>query len=445
MSKLLTNRSLEILTWKEIRNSVAEVNQPLANIIDECNPPDNLKLIKSRYLFGDIIVNQGVVNLPDESGKLCTLDNVHLPKAINGSLSYQSIPLFLTLKNDNEVFVDTGSRVVPLNLFHQGSLLGVFEAINFMYGKKTFPKWCVSAGARSILMLPRITDNLGLDKLRLRYDIPATIRLQTLADHWDFFTTIARHESFEQTWNNEVLFFTKDWLTQTNSKWTKFKDYIYKQVWNQAEFSIGKIECSLQWEMFAEAISMRNLKPRPYLADQVKHILSIASGQSPAFRPAVNNQHIAPIEGLQKAVIDVYQLKDYVPTIMGICPLNAIENNIPVYYSLSFTTLLEGTPIDKSTSTIMLDSRKIKLLLDTLKKYAKNNTKFDSNIIHRVEIDFFHSNDDKRGEIRSSSEIFLEDSTFSEDKEKFPNRRLCDQSLFWRGCIRIKFIHHESK
>lgn len=444
MSNLIRNRGLEIVTWKEIRDTVAKVNPLLTNIIDECNPSDNFKLAKVRYLYGDIIVNQGTVNFPDELGKLRPLQNINLPKAISSSLSYQTIPLFLTLKNDNEVFVDTGSRVVPLNLFHQGSLLGVFEAINFMYGKRTSPKWCVSAGARSILMLPRITDNLGLDRLRLRYDVPATRRLQTLSDHWDFFTTIARHESFEQSWGNEVLFFTKDWLTQNNSKWAKFKDYIYKQGWDQAEFSIGKMECSLQWEMFAEAISMRNLKPRPYLADQVKHILSIASGKSPAFRPAVNNQHIAPIEGLQKAIIDIYQLKDYVPTVMYVCALNEIENHSPVYYSLSFTTLLEGTPIDQSTSTIMLDCRKIKLLLDTLKKYAKNNASFDSNIIHKVEIDFFHSNHDKRGEIRSSSDIFLEDASFGADKERFLNRRLCDQSLFWRGCIRIKVTNHGS-
>jgi hypothetical protein len=436
---------MEIVTWKEVRDQVAAVNKQLANVIDECNPTDNFKLIKASYIYGDIIVNQGVVNFPVELDGLQPLNNVNLPKTIKSLLSYQTIPLFLTLKNDNEVFVNTGNRIVPLNLFHQGSLLGVFETINFTYGKKTSPTWCVSAGARSIVMLPRITDNLGLDRLRLRYDIPATIQLQSLQDHWDFFTAIAHHENFEQPWENEVLFFTKDWLTQSDTKWSKFKDYIYKQGWDQAQFSIGKIECSLQWEMFAEAISMRNLKPRPYLADQVKHILSIASGKSPAFRPAVHNQHIAPIEGLQKAIIDVYQLKDYVPTILCICSLDEIKNHTPVYYSLSFTTLLEGSPIDKSTSTIMLDSRKIKLLLDTLKKYAKNNAVFDSNIIHKVEIDFFHSNDDKRGEIRSSSEIFLDDNSFNEDQERFQDRHLCDKSPFWRGCLRIKIINHDDE
>lgn len=427
---------IKIVTWPEVRQEVISVNKQLGNIIDECMPSSKHKLVKVSYSYGDIIVDNGFVKLPTPDGLkfIEEIDN----SEIKNQLLYQPIPLFLTLKNDNEVFVNTGNRVVPLNLFHQGSLLGIFETIDYIYNKKSTSKWCVSAGARSIAMLPRITDKIGLDRLRQRFNIPATLPLQTLQDHWDFFTAITKHESFEQPWKNEILFFTKDWIADNDIKWLKFKDYIFEHGWKQAQFSIGKIEANLQWESFAEAISLRNLKPRPYLADQIKHLISIATKKSPGFRPVGDNQNIAPIKGIQNAILNIYQLKDYIPTVMCICPLEEAANKIPLYYSMSFMTLLEGTPIDKSTSTIMLDLRKIKLLLDTLKQYTKNNASFKHNMLNDTEIIFFHSDKDKLGEIRHSSEIFLEDEAFLKEEKLFPGRKLCESSQFWRGCIRIK-------
>jgi len=404
-------RKLEIVTWQEVRKQVALVNKELATIIDEINPNNHYKLVKATYLYGDLIVNRGLVQFPTAQSKLCSVHEIDLPKTIKESLASQPIPLFLTLKNDNEVFVNTGTRIIPLNLFHQGSLLGVFETVNFILQHKVIPKWCVSAGARSIFMLPRITDNLRLDRLRFRYDIPATIRLKYLQDHWEFFTAMTRHESFEQAWHNEVLFFTQQWISaESQSKWFKFKEYLHKQSWKQIQFSIGKVDHSLQWETFIESISVRNLKPRPYLADQVKHILSIATSQSPAFRPLKHLTETAPIQGIQNAFLDTYLLKEYLPTLMCIFPLNEVENGESCYYSLSFPTLLEGSPTDKSTATFMLDLKKIKLLIDTFNHYIKKHDLSENHFMHHIEIDYFHTDRDRRGEIqrkRSSNYIYL--------------------------------------
>ena len=437
--KKFNGRKLEIVKWEDVCRDVASINNELAAIIDSIPSKNDLHLIKATYLYGDLIVNNGFTYLPDKNNKLQLINNSDLPVKIKESLSYQFIPLFLTLRNDNEVFVDTGKRVVPLNLFHQGSLLGVFEAADFMLDRKISPRWCVSAGARSILMLPKITDNLGLDRLRLHYNIPATLRVKYLQDHWELFVAMANNPDFVQPWQNEVLFFPKDWLLKKSSQWNNFREYLYRQAWQQAQFSIGRIEDSLQWEMFAEAISLRNLKPRPYLADQVKHILAIAAGKSPAFKPT-NDEHTAPIQEIQKSIANIYLLKNHMPTIMSIDPLNDFNKPIPVYYSLSFPTVMEGTPVDKSTSTVMLDLRKIKLLMDTLKRYVEKNPSFGNSVIHDIGLTYFHVEADKYGEIEISSKIPERDLTFATvDREIFPDRRFCDTSQFWRGCI---MLHH---
>lgn len=425
-------RKINVLNWSSAKQLVKRANQELFDIINALNPSDNLKLIHASYLFGDLIVDNGITSLPNKNGALTTIENSDLPDDLKYQLSYSPIPLILTLKNDNEVFLDTGRRAIPLNLFHQGSMLGVFETLSYIFKQEAHPKWCVSAGARSIILLPKIADNVGLDRMRVRYDLPANLYPAELRSQWEFFKKIAQSNNFEQTWENEVLFFTKEWLGNTGIKWQKFNDYIYRQGWIQTStVPIGKLENSLLWEKFSEAISMRNLKPRPYLADQLRYILAISDCKAPAFQP-VYSQTFAPLDGIKEAIIDVYELRHYFPTIMCINPLHDSKKNM-VYYSLSYPTLLEGTTIDRSTSTIMLDLRKLKLLIDTIQTHGRTN--YDE-LLQRIE--YFHTENDKFNEIKASIVIPDMDNHFLKDLEQFPKRKFCSTSLFLRGCISIQ-------
>lgn len=273
----------------------------------------------------------------------------------------------MTLHNNNEVFIDTGNRIIPLNLFSAGSLLGLFESVDYMFSQEPEVKWSVSSGARTIFMLPKINESGGFNRLRMHYRLPSNMKLQHLSDHWHLFKAMTAHSNFEQSWHNEILFFTKEWLVKRDDDphWVRLHRYLFQNAWQQARFAIRKIDLSLRWETFIDAISSRRLKPSPYLADQVKHIMLIVAGKWPGFRPANNSQQIAPTLGLQKAMTEIYSLKYYLPTIMH-AHLFGPPIDLPVYYSLHFPTLLEGSPHNKNSSTLMLDLRDIKLLLEIL-------------------------------------------------------------------------------
>ncbi|MCK4870910.1 MAG: hypothetical protein KAS93_07360 [Gammaproteobacteria bacterium] len=437
MNKHLEGRSVEILTWSDIRSKVVGANKELASIIDAIDPSAHYKFIKANYVFGDLIIRNGELQLP-ANDSLVGVMHEDVSQEVKNQISYSNIPLMLSLDKDNEVFVDTGSRIVPLNLFHKGSLLGLFEIIDFMFKHKATSSWSISAGSRSIMMLPKITDKISLNRLRMFYDIPSTIRVKYLSDHWELFRAIARHSNFKQEWNNSMLFFGKAWMTSKNNSpgWNRLRNYLFEQAWHQARFSMGKIDLSLNWEKFVEAISLRNLKPRPYLADQIKHILSIATGKFPAFRPIDDRQLAAPTEGLMKSFVDVYMLKNYIPTMMHVCPLNEITKN-PVYYSLSFPTLLEGSPLNKISTTIMVDIRDVKQLIDTLKKYSAERIGFEHNVVDNTQFDYFHVEEDALHEIKASNNIFVEDEGFLAAKKLYPDRSFCLNSQFFRGCIKI--------
>lgn len=433
------NSFLEELSWEQVRQEVAVVAPELAAIIDKISPSDKYKLIRATYAYGDLIVDNGIVCLPSKQGKVTPITDPSLGNNPSAKkLVYSPIPLFLTLDKSNEVFINTGSRIIPLNLFNPGSMLGLFEMMDYYFNSSSKPKWSVSAGARSIIMLPKITESSGLKRLRTEFKLPASTRLKYLSDHAGLFAAIAKHPSFIQPWKNKVLFFTEDWfINRDDAVWAQLYLYFVKHAWNQAQFAIKKMELSLTWEAYVKAITSRNLKPNIYLADQLKHIISIAAGMWPGFRPADDCQIVAPTRGIQQAFVDIYQLKEYLPTLMHAYYLLNSDIHLPVYYSLFFPAILEGTPHNESSSTIMFDLKNIKLLLDTALERNNDNDSSLNQIIRKTRFDYFHVESDKMQEIQPSRIIPENDSALFNDQKQFKDRTFCATSPFWRGCIRI--------
>lgn len=434
---------LQEVTWEDVRADVKQVNPEFANIIDKLNPGKNLKLIKAIYSFGNLIVDNGILNLPVTKFRLAKLGDPLINQNITKQLNYSPIPLFLTLKKSHEVFIEANQRVIPLNLFKAGSLLGLFESIDSLFNDISRPKWSVSAGTRSIFMVPKINETIGFRRLRAEYALPSSMQVQQLSDHWELFKEIATHPNFKQKWQSEVLFFTDEWMIkhQRDLAWYDFRNYLFQMGWQQAKFAMGKnedrVDISLAWRKFTEIISSRRLKPTPYLADHVKHIVTIAAGRWPGFRPADDLQEVAPIIGLQDAFISVYQLRKYYPTIMYASLFNRNEK-LPIYYSLNYPTLLEGSAYNYGTSTLMMDLRDIKLLLDIFKEIiTSTGESIDKHILEKSHFEYFHVEQDKLKEIKSSKVLAFNDPRLKQGHDKVSKRILCTTSSFWRGCIQI--------
>lgn len=437
----LTREIIE-LEWKDLRSEVKYLNPELAEIIDQIDPDKRYTFFKVKYLFGDLIVNQGKTYLPNPNrqGALNTLDEAGFPAKIANKLSYSHIPCFLILQNTSEVFSAGYSRIVPMSLFYPGDLLGLFETIDALFDITVYRRWNVSAGARSIFLLPRINENTGVKRLSVEYSLPLSMSWNHISEHWQLFSTIAKHPQFPQPWCNEILFFSDSWFNLKNKhkNWTEFYNYLFKISWQQAHFALDRVQSSLRWEYFMETIAARNLKPTTWLADQVKHVMSIADGRLPGFRPAVHDSLTGPIEGIKKAVIEVYGLKNYLPTIMHPGSLSD-QMTLPVYYSLYYPTLLEGTPNNKNNSTLMIELRNMKMLLDTYiqRNYSNQQCALSRQIIHNTKFDYYHVELDKYGEIQPSSLIAKEDPDFSLDSKRYPEREFCSTASFWRGCMKI--------
>ncbi len=414
--------------WGEVRNGVKKVNSELCQIIDKLNPSKKLKLIKASYPFGNLIIKDGVLQLPSK------YEDMGLTKLSKLGLDYSQIPLSLLLNKSSEIFVHENERAIPLKVFSPGMLFGTFETIDYLFEKQKRKIWSVSAGSRSIFTLPRISENTGLRRLKTHYKISSDTHVSSATDHWNLFKQIAQHKNFSQPWQSDVLFFTKEWFNfnKNDPAWFDFQTHIFKTSWLQSKESMTRYEFAIYWQDFIKAITHRRIQPTPYFSDSLKHLMLLSIGESPAFQPAIEeNDLYAPIQGLQEAILSVYMLKKYIPTIMHTEMIKEDSRN-PFYYSLSFPTLLEGSPNSKcSSSTIMLDQKHFKLLMETsLRDWQISKTMLENKIF-----EYFHVENDIDNEILSSKLIPTMDKRFSiNPSEGF---EFCGSSPFWRGCIMI--------
>lgn len=436
----MNERIAKIVSWSDIRDEVFNVNQDLASIIDSLNPGPDFKLIKASYLYGDIFVKQGELQIPHKN-KLLPISDQNIEANIREEVSYNTMPLILLLQKDSELFVNAGTRIVPINLFHKGNLTGTYEAMDHMNGRKSHSVWNLSAGSSSIFMLPKITDKLSLKRINNEYHIPHTIQVTRLHDHREVFRGIAQGSKSTQPWHNTVLFFGKKWLDNHNAKeWDKFREYLTRIIWDQANYAIDKLKFNICWESCSRIISLRRLQPKPYLIDHVKHMLSIAAGNFPAFIPMDDSQEAAPTQELQKAFIEKYNLKQYLPTLMHACMLDdPILQPKYIYYSLSIPTILEGSPLKKNSSTVLSDLREIKLLIETLKEnpHKVNLNPETDKLIQELAIDYFHYEKDMCDQVKPSALLPHDDKNFVRDQQNFSGRTFCPNSPFFSGCIRL--------
>lgn len=420
----------EIVTWKTVAPQMRRLNPVLATLIDKINPGDEYLFIKATYLFGDLILKEGKLQLPYSPGKLLPLEDPELDPMLKKHLGYGLIPLSVALNKTSEVFLTEDYRTVPLNILQPGQLFGTFEIVDFMLKNKYFPIWNVSAGARSTFMLPKINEASGLKRLRAQYQLSLDVQSKSLWDHWLLFKHIAQHTS--TPWTSEVLFFSHDWFKQRGQgdpAWIAFYDYLFESAWRQAQYAMNEFKFGHFWQQCIKTISERKLKPSPYTINTIKHLWAIAMGVAPGFSVECSSLAL-PIMELQQAIMEVYRLDHYWPTIMSASTLKKSQQT--VYYSLAVPTLFHGSTTMDRASSLMVEVRMIKLIMDSLKKKLA-----DHPIVQHTHFEYFHTEKDLYHDIQLSDMIPEQDPNFKQGIDPLSGRSFCASSAFWRGCIRI--------
>jgi hypothetical protein len=427
-------------SWSDFRNEVKKVNLELFNIIEKISPNEKYRLIKAKYAYGEKITDLGRICVPDKLGRLTNLDDPNVSPDLKEKLAYCPTPLILQLTKGAEVFVEPEDRVVPINIFKAGDLYGLYEVLVPFTGVPVVPCWSITSGGRSVFLAAQVSDAIGHKNLRLEFGVPS-IPPKKPNEQWATIKTIANSKWNDTPWVSEILIFTKDWINnnhKTDISWLEFREYLLKQAWIQSRGSREQVEYSIMWETFSKAICARNLKPNPYIVDTVKHLMLLTTGTIPGFQLADDNEIMLPSKIIEKAYTDVYGLKYYAPVIMQPHLLSEKNKLNWIYYSMSYSTLLAGTPSIRKNSNIMTELREVKVLIAMLKRVLESHEERIYENLKNIALECFHSDEDRFGELLRSKDISVTDFNIARElKEKFADKTFPHYGQFFRGCFRL--------
>lgn len=440
------NSRIQELTWEEARPYIAKVDKKLVQIIDQWKPDKSYKLYSVKYQYNDLIADQGRFQLPLDNGEVVPLSNTQVSPVLKRNLSYRTIPLGILIDKGCEVFMDLeNNRVANLAFFSPGVLLGLWETLD--EEASHYPKnlWSVSAGARTAFLLPKATEANSYNVLRQKYHlrVPPPKRF---TDQSKVFAQICKHKSSECTWESHLIFFSEKWIQQdeANIGWLRFHYYLHKSGWNLFEYNRNTISFERFWQLFEYALEEEGYKKNKYLIDLLKHYLAVASGVVPGFVPATDEVAV-PAATIQKAYIEDYKLKFYLPTIMVPGHFDKYNGNDYVYSSLQLPTFLNVIPKSRDQMTLMQELREFKFLVETFYTLAKEDKLKIKNIpldkaIKNVRFDYFHNISGEDDSILPCGQIAHDDRRFISCQTRNPkNRIFCESSQFFHGCIRFSY------
>lgn len=270
---------LKKVTWEIMKQRVEEVHPTLAETINQLNPGKDLYFYSITYPYGSMIVENGIFRVPLENGDIVPISDSRVKSQIKEDLGYaeSGIPPGIVIKNGYEIFIRTKNRILPILTTQPGSMIALWKELEKFPTFHPVRIFNIAAGARSIFMLPNISD-LSLHKnLKRDFNIssPAPKNLTT---QWEVFKAIASHPEVKCNWNTDLLFFPKKWLDRIkyDKAWNSLLLIFLQEAWNSCGYERNSIFYDFS---ISCAQAYRNLKPNPYLIDTLAHILMIGMGQ----------------------------------------------------------------------------------------------------------------------------------------------------------------------
>lgn len=432
--------TVEELTWGQISERVRSVKPILADLIDEISPDDSYKLILAKYPFGSTVIQKDIFHLPSKRGHSVPLD-WNLYPALEGC---NNIPLGIILNGSVELFMTLDERIVPFTFYQPGKVFALWGQLDPEISYQNLQVWSMSAGARTIGMLPKITDAYGHKRLQKALGIKAQLP-RNMLDHWGLFVEIYHKIcNKEQPWFTEMLFFSKKWVDsiKTDKAWLRLYAFLLQEAWNHSAFWRCHMQFNLIFNKFVSENTKANIKISNKYLDIVKHLTMISLGVLPGFSPAVD-EIAGPIRSIQEVYLDVYNLREYFPTIVHPQYFNYYETNDPMYYSLQWQTQLDSGQLPKTPLNVMTDLEEVEALMGQFLSFLKNST--FANIEHtplatlkNIDYGYYHNIQSHNKIIQPSLNLAHEDSRLITLLGKNCDDRLfCDSAQFFRGCVRI--------
>ncbi len=429
-------------TWDAVREQVYTINPQFCAIVDALSPGSEFTLYKMAYPYGSKILKNGDLCLPTQ-GRMLSLRHADVSPTVKKALGYNlhSNPVSMVLSHSAEMYIPLEDRVIPHSILHPGDVFGLGSLFDGLISHcPPLFLWDMTAGARSVTMLSKISDTISHRRLIQTFQLNSSSP-KNLLDHWSVFTELANNPKLGDPWETELLFFSQSWIDKLKDKaWIGLRDYLRELAWQQSAYWRNQYTSNLIWTRIQHE---EGLKPSPYVADIVKHLFAVGVSALPGFAPATDDT-LGPFTRIQQAYFDVYRMKEYPPIIMQPEYFLPKENNC-VYSSMQFLSAMELSPKSNDRSSTIADLYSVQSLV---KKYLRGILDGEFNMtgsrLHtmakNMSYQFYHSNAGEYPGIMSSSDIPQHDARFAKILKQYPDASFPITGSFLRGCIGISAV-----
>ncbi len=434
----MSKTTLTTVIWSKVRADVHKVNPGLAKEIDDIDPSEVYKLLKVCYPFGTDILKSGNLQIPNAAGELVSVHDVSIDNKIKSALTYApTMPLGVVLNNTLEMYWEEENNIIVWKMMPPGRIFGLWGLMQEPgTSAQSFRMWKISAGSKSLIVLPKISDALNYKRLKKEFGLDAVMP-NNLLDQRHLLREIIESSQFNSPWHAELLFFTAPWYKKVrDGSWEKLELYLLKSAWKHTAYLRDEEIFNF---VFSRALADKNLKPNPYLTDTVKHIYGIARGCVPGFTVATDDT-AAPIRRLEQIFAEVYQHK-FVPTFMHLGYFDPTNPLNPVYYSLEVPTLFDFSPKSRKAANKINDLREVKHIQTAIKKFIQENKESLENtpvydVATKVRYNYYHSENDIFHEVENTNNLIELDENMKRSMQTY-GKPICTSSPFLRGCVRI--------
>ncbi len=136
-----------------------------------------------------------------------------------------------------EAIVSFEKKIIPYGLMSSGTLFGLWRIFDTL-GNHPISLWNMVSGARSLFMLPKISNNIHHTKLKKAHRLISETPKEIM-DHWLVFCELA--ERMHSPWTSKILFFSNAWFERLDDPaWLPLKCYFYKELWDGSSFNRNK-------------------------------------------------------------------------------------------------------------------------------------------------------------------------------------------------------------
>ncbi|HVV69410.1 MAG TPA: hypothetical protein VHE99_10340 [Gammaproteobacteria bacterium] len=220
-----------------------------------------------------------MIHVPNSLGDVVPLTHSSISTSLRDRLSYSVFPLGLITRNSMEVSREIEGRIITLQFFLPGVIMGLWESLDPPKSHYPIRIWNVTAGARFIFTLPKIQAAAFFTRLRKEFDLPNQIP-KDISQQWNMFKRIANHPNFTHSWYNEIYFFPVEWIEPDSKSidWIKFHYFLLQEAWSLSQYARNARNQDVVWDYFARILSDKGYKPNPLHIEILKHIIAIAMG-----------------------------------------------------------------------------------------------------------------------------------------------------------------------